>query len=112
MEPVRYTFPKRANATALRDELLAAGIPVAAVRPFPTYTDVDLFPEDFDRAATVVQAHDAAAIDAAEATARTKRQQARAIILAYPDLTTPTNAQTVAAVKALCLAVAALYRED
>jgi hypothetical protein len=110
IERVRYRFNRHCNPSALRDELLARGIAVALVNPDGAGCQVDLFPADFDRAAGVVAAHDAAGADAAEAQAQARRQQARQAIVGYPDLATPTNAQTVAVVKALCLAVAELYR--
>lgn len=110
-ERTRYRFNRRANPPALLAELQAAGIPVGLVNPGNGYTEVDLYPEDFDRAATVVQAHDAAGVDATEAQARVARAQVRQTILAYPGKASPTAAETAAAVRALCLAVAALARE-
>jgi hypothetical protein len=106
----RYRFDRTANAAALLRELAAAGIAAGAVLPATGSTEVDLDPADLDRAQVVVAAHDKAAADAADAQDRTRRQQARQAIVGYPDLAAPSNAQTVAVVKALCLAVAELYR--
>jgi uncharacterized protein YdgA (DUF945 family) len=62
----RYRFAKVCHPSGLLAELLAAGVRAGMVNPLPGATEVDLEPEDFDRAATVVAAHDAAAYDAAE----------------------------------------------
>jgi hypothetical protein len=111
MQTRTYPGPSRA---ALLDELVAATgrSPLEfAVGPGDTTTTVR-FPDDLDpaRVDAVFAAHNPAALDAAEAQAQTRRRQARQAIVGYPDLAAPTNAQTAAAVKALCLAVAELYR--
>lgn len=107
----RYTFDRAVNAAALLRELAAAGIAAGLVNPTAAgRTEVDLDPADLGRAQAVVAAHDKAAADAADAQERARRQQARQAIVGYPDLAAPSNAQTVAVVKALCLAVAELYR--
>lgn len=106
----RYPFERPACA-ALLDQLIAAGFsPDTTVEMDATRCWVTCEPEQYDMVATVVAAHDATAIDAAVAQAQVRRRQARQAILGYPDLAAPTNAQTVAAVKALCLAVAEPYR--
>lgn len=108
----RYRFNRVCRGMALLLELQAAGIAAGAVLPWDTYTEIDLAPEDFDRAATVVAAHDPAAVDQAAALARQSRRAVRQTIADYPGKATPTAAETAAAVKALCLAVAALYQAD
>lgn len=96
----RYVFQKECRAAVLRDELLAAGIAVARVNPLPGTCEVDVAPEDFDRAATVVQAHNPAAVDAAEAAKQSQYHADVAGLRAYQGLASPTLAQTVAATKA------------
>lgn len=108
----QYYFRTAIRAAGLRDELLAAGIAVALVNPDATGAYVDLDPADFDRAASVVAAHDPTALDQADAQARQARALVRQTIVAYPGKAGPTAAETVAAVKALCLAVAALYQDN
>lgn len=113
-ERTRYRFVKVCRAMPLLTELQAAGIPVGLVNPGNGYTEVDLYPEDFDRAATVVQAHDAAALDAAEALRATALRDAKATLRTYYQQSpaTITNAQSVAAIKALIVAVRALAQID
>lgn len=114
MSEKQLVIPKVSRASLL-DELVAAGFsPLTRdgySRLNTTKDTVFLTVEEADEtlARTVVTNHDASALDAAEVVARTKRQQVRDTIVAYPDIATPTNAQTVQAVKALCLAVRDLY---
>lgn len=112
-----YEFQREARA-ALLDELIAAGFPKDIVvgmteegNPNPRVW-VTAKPEDFAKVASIVQAHDATAVDTREAQRRAARRAIRQTILDFPDIATPTNAQTVTAVKALSRAVRDLYREE
>lgn len=113
----RYQF-QRPSRAALLDELVAAGFTpltlagTTRVETGDTATYVTVAEEDYDKAATVVAAHNAAAVDAAAAQGQARRRQVRQAILAFPDIATPTAAQVTAAVKALCLAVQDLYRAE
>lgn len=99
----RYEFLKPARL-ALLEELLAAGLPkevIVEMRDQQCW--VTCAPEEYDRVATVVAAHDAAAIDAKAASEETKKrdiesqldvaiqqlEDARALLIAK----TPTSAE-------------------
>lgn len=96
----RVTFPKPAYPAGLRDELLAAGIPVRLVNLVDGGVEVDVPDEWDDAAAAIVAAHNAAAYDAAQAAERTQFAQDVAGLKAYQNLAAPTAAQTAAATKA------------
>jgi hypothetical protein len=116
----RYQFNKPARA-ALLDELLAAGLPPLRVEMDGIYQPdgsivgdstcwVTASLEQANAVAAVVAAHNAASVDAAVSTARTRQQQARQTLVTYLGNATPTAAETTAAVKALAFAVRDLYR--
>jgi hypothetical protein len=69
-ERTRFRFNKVCRAMALLEELQAAGLHPGAVFPLDDGTLIDLFPAEFDAAATVVAAHDVAALDAIAAAAQ------------------------------------------
>jgi len=74
----RYEFGRPARA-ALLDQLIAAGFPpTTPVEMDDTRCWVECAPEEYDRAATVVAAHDAAAMVAAETTEAQSDTQAQA----------------------------------
>jgi hypothetical protein len=100
-ERTRYRFNKITRAMALLGELQAAGLHPGAVFPLDDGTLIDLSPAEYDAAATVVAAHDAAALDAIAAADQQQYLTDVAGLKAYQNVTTPTLAQTSAAVKAL-----------
>jgi hypothetical protein len=87
---------------ALLEALQVEDIPVVAVHPDGRVVlDVAEGDDTFDaQVATIVAAHDTAALDAAEAQERDRFLQDVAGLKAYQNLSAPTLAQTVAATKA------------
>jgi hypothetical protein len=105
------TYHQDVRARPLLDELLDAGVPVAAVRPpagagDPTLVDLDVDEDDTSQdAATdaVVATHDAAAWDAKAHAAQTAYDAAVDVLKQFRKLTpgTATNAQRDRAIQAL-----------
>lgn len=111
----RYVFQKPCRALALLEELQAAGLHPDYADPRPDGTTaVELPPGEYDAAAAVVAAHNAAAIDAAEVQKANLLKDAKATLRTYYQQSpaTITNAQSVAAIKALIVAVRALAQLD
>lgn len=107
----KYQFQHEARPELLQ-ELVAAGFPADTRVEFDgDYSDalgwhggtrcwVTTEPEDHDRAAAVVAAHNPAVYDTAAQAKRQQFAQDVAGLKAYQNLATPTAAQTAAATKA------------
>jgi hypothetical protein len=93
MRVSRVAFPKPASPAGLRDELLAAGVPVRLVNLVAGGVEVDVPDEWDDAAAAIVAAHNAAAYDAAQATERTQFAQDVANVKQYMGLSAPVAEQ-------------------
>lgn len=105
MATIRISKPVRAT---LLDELQARGIaPLTPERTTILETDPDqgggwlTVPDDQEvTARAAIDAHDAAALDAAVEQGRTRAGQDAALVKAYMGVATPTAAQTAAALRA------------
>ena len=103
----RYQFNKVSEA-ALLDELIAAGFDASKVRveSDDTHTWVTARPEDYDRIAGIVGAHDAQTYRDRDATRESRWQQDKQILRQwYLDPTTPARQ------KALLRVLRRLYGE-
>lgn len=101
------------DVSGLHDELETAGLPVVGVSSDGRVDySRDLTPAEQQTAAAVIAAHDPTKRTRDEATALDQAKTAAANLQLYLDLTSPTGAQTVAALKLLIRVVLWLLRNE
>lgn len=90
------------NVSLLTDELIAVGLPVVGVSSDGRVDySRELTAAELTTAKTVIAAHDPTKRERDETTARQQAKAYRDGLNAYLNLTNPTQAQTVAALKAV-----------